>query len=153
MLQSGGNAMANEWRPLPLWFRVVAILLLLWGFAGCYACFQQFRLGADAMGPATDYDRRLYAALPIWYNAIYAVGVGTGLLGALALLTRSVFARPLYATSLIAVVIQFGWLFATTDIIAVRGAAQVVPFPVFILFVGIVALWLSDVARWRGWIG
>ena len=145
--------MVTGLRPVPLWFRIVAVILLLWGFAGCYACLQQFRLGADAMGAASDYDRALYGSLPVWYNAIYAVAVGTGLLGALALLTRSVLAVPLYAISLVAVVIQFGWLFAMTDIIAVRGAAPVVPFPLFIVALGIFSLWLSRHARRRGWIG
>ena len=145
--------MTTQQRQVPLWFRITAVILLLWGIAGCYACFQQFRFGADAMGPATDYDRALYASLPVWYNAIYAVAVGTGLLGALALLMRSVLAVPLYAISLIAVVIQFGWLFATTDIVAVRGAGAVLPFPILIAAIGAFALWLSRYARRRGWIG
>ncbi|WP_445193082.1 hypothetical protein ACT009_04010 [Sphingomonas sp. Tas61C01] len=145
--------MATTSRQTPLWFRIAAVVLLIWSVVGCYACLQQFRLGADAMGPASDYDRALYASLPVWYNAIYAVAVGTGLLGAVALLTRSVLAVPLYAISLVAVVVQFGWLFATTDIVAVRGAAQVVPFPILIVAIGAGALWLSRHARRRGWIG
>ena len=139
-------------RPVPLWFRAAAVLLLLWGLAGCFACYQQFRLGAEAMGPATDYDRAIYAALPVWYNSVYAVAVGTGMLGALALLARSVLARPLYAISLAAVLVQFGWLFATSDIVAVKGAAAVLPFPIFIAAVTIFALWLAGMARRRGWI-
>ena len=145
--------MADGLRVVPLWFRVVAVLLLLWAMIGCFACFQQFRLGPEAMGPATDYDRKIYAALPIWYNAIYAVAVGTGALGALALLSRSTLARPLYAISLIAVVIQFGWLFATTDIVAVKGVGTVVPLPLIIVAVTAFALWLAGLAHRRGWIG
>ena len=38
-------------------------------------------------------------------------------------------------------------------IIAVRGAAQVVPFPVFIAAVALFGVWLSGHARRRGWIG
>ena len=62
----------------PLWFRMTTGVLVLWGLVGCFMCLQQFRLGADAMGPASDYDRALYSSLPVWYNAIYAVAVGTG---------------------------------------------------------------------------
>lgn len=139
-------------RRAPAWFRVVGIILVLWGAVGCYACVQQFRLGAAAMGPATDYDRALYASLPGWYDLCYAVAVGAGLLGAIALLARSAVARLAFAVSLIAVVVQFGWLFATTDIVAVKGAALVLPFPAFIAAVAVFEVWLAGHARRRDWI-
>lgn len=136
----------------PLWFRIVAIVLLLWGAMGCFACVQQFRLGPDAMGPADDYQRALYYGLPVWYNAVYAVAVGTGMLGALALIVRSVLARPLFAMSMVAVIVQFGWLFATTDIIAHQGIGTI-GFPLFIAAVAAASLWLAGYARRQGWIG
>ncbi|WP_294352093.1 hypothetical protein [uncultured Sphingomonas sp.] len=135
----------------PAWFRAVAVVLLLWGLAGCFACIQQFRLGADAMGPASDYDRALYASLPIWYNAIYAVAVGCGLFAAVALLARSALAVPLAWLSFTGVLIQFGWLLATSDIIRVKGA-EVVAFPLFIVAIAAFAIWLARHARAHGWI-
>ncbi|NJR77377.1 hypothetical protein [Sphingomonas corticis] len=135
----------------PGWFMIVVVLLLLWGAAGVFACIQQFRLGAEAMGPASDYDRALYARLPVWYNAIYAVAVGTGFLAALALLFRSVLAVPLAAISIVAILVQFGWLFAATDIIAAKGVF-VTYFPAVILAIGVFALWLARRARARRWI-
>lgn len=136
---------------MPVWFRVAGVLLLLWGAAGVFACVQQFRLGAEAMGSATDYDRALYGSLPVWYNAVYAVATGCGLLGAMALIARSVLAIPLYAISLAAVVIQFGWLFATTDMLAVKGAWTAI-FPAVIIGIALAALLLSRHARARRWI-
>ena len=79
--------------------------------------------------------------------------MGSGLAAALALVLRSALARPLFLVSLVAVIVQFGWLFVATDIIAVRGATQVVPFPVFIAAVALFGVWLSGHARRRGWIG
>lgn len=145
--------MASVRRGAPLWFRMVAILLLLWAFGGCYACFQQFRIGAESWGGHSDYDRALYAALPVWYNAVFAVAVGTSFLGALALIARSVLSVPLFVLSLIAALIQFGWLFATTDIVAHKGAGVVLPFPILILGVTLFGWWLARHARARGWIG
>jgi hypothetical protein len=136
----------------PGWFVAVVVLLLLWGAMGVFACVQQFRLGADAMGPASDYDRALYAQLPVWYNAVYAVAVGTGFLAALALLARSTLAIPLAAISLVAVIVQFGWLFATTDIIATKGV-WVTYFPLLIAAIALFSLWLARLARTRRWIG
>jgi hypothetical protein len=135
----------------PACFRVVSVALLLWALAGCYACVQQFRLGADAMGSASDDDRALYASLPIWYNAVYAVAVGCGLLGAVALLARSVLSIPLTFLSLLCVVIQFGWLFAATDIVAIKGGSTAL-FPLVITGVALLSVLLARHARARGWI-
>ena len=135
----------------PAWFWVVAVLLLLWELMGVYACIQQFRLGADAMGPSTDYDRKLFAAMPAWYNWVYALAVGTGALGAAAMLARKALAKPLYIVSTIAVIVQFGWLFVSTDIIAAKGV-WVTYFPAFILVLSLFAVWLSDMGIKRGWL-
>ena len=135
----------------PAWFWAIAIILLLWSLMGVFACIQQFRLGAEAMGPATDYDRALYASMPAWYNWVYAVAVGAGAAGAVALLLRRALARPLFVVSLIFVVIQFGYLFATTDIITAKGVWTTY-FPLFIAAVGIFEIWFAGLAIRRGWL-
>ena len=140
-------------RRAPTWFTIVAVLLVLWGLSGVFTCIQQWRLGAEAMGRATDYDRALYATLPGWYNPVYAVATGAGLIGTAALLARSRRAEALFGVSLAAVLIMFGWLFATTDIIAVKGAATVLPVPILIAAVAAFEIWFARHARRRGWIG
>lgn len=137
----------------PVWFWVVAVVLLLWGAMGCYACYAQFTMGADSWGdPANiDYDRALYASLPAWYNYVYAAAVGFGLLGTVALLARKAVARPLYIVSLIAVIVQFGYALLATDMVAHKGAAATVPFPVFIAAVAVFEIWLAGYATRRGW--
>ncbi|WP_051272996.1 hypothetical protein [Sphingomonas phyllosphaerae] len=135
----------------PWWFYAAAAVLVLWGIMGVAACISQLRDGADAMGAASDYDRALFAQLPLWYRADYAIATGTMLLGALALLVRTRFAVALLTVSLVAVMIQFGWMFAMTDIIAVKGP-YVLYFPLLILAIGALALHLAHVARRRGWI-
>ena len=139
-------------QPPPMWFRVIAIVLVLWGLMGCYACYQQFRLGAEAMGPATDYDRALYASLPIWYNSVYAVSVVCGFAGAVALVLRSTLAIPLFVISLVTVIVMFGWIFLATDLIAHKGMLVATGFPIFITAVAILQIWLARRARTRGWI-
>lgn len=135
----------------PLWFRMTTGVLVVWGLIGCFMCLQQIRLGADAMRHATAYDRALYAALPSWYDPLFAVAVATGLIGAVLLFMRRANARPFLVASLIATIVQFGWLFATTDIVAHKGAAETLGFPVVIVAVAAFALWLVGNARVKGW--
>lgn len=136
----------------PWWFRIAVALLLLWGVMGVYACVQQLSRGAEAMGAgASEYDRQLFDSLPLWYRLDYAVATGSMLLGAAALLIGSRRAVAFLTVSLVAVMIQFGWMFAMTDIIAVKGP-YVLYFPLLILAIGAVALHLAHLARRRGWI-
>lgn len=144
--------MATGVKP-PAWFWIVVVLLIAWEAMGVYACVEQFRLGADAMGPATDYDRALYASMPVWYNYVYAVATFGGLLAALALALRERRAVILYWISLIAVVVMFGYLFATTDLIAHKGAGVVLPFPAVIFALAVFAVWFAGFAAKKGWIG
>jgi hypothetical protein len=135
----------------PLWFWVVGILLLLWEAMGVFSTYQHVTVGPEAMGPATDYDRRLYASLPTWYNAVYAVATVGGLVAAIALLVRSRLAVIFAAVSLVAVVVMFGWMFLATDIVAAKGVWTTY-FPTVIFAVALFALWFARTAQARGWI-
>lgn len=134
----------------PLWYHLLVVALLLWAFWSGYACIVQLRAGAAlASDPA---DRALLAALPGWYWLDYAVASLGLLLGAAALLLRRRVAVAALTVSLVAALIQFGWLFATTDLLARRGAG-VLFAPLLILLVGASALQLAHLAARRGWIG
>ena len=136
----------------PFWFRVVAVLLLLWGVAGCVSVWSHIAYGAEGMGAATDYDRAFYRALPAWFTFVYVAAVGAGLLAAIALLARSRLAVPLSVVSLVAVIVQFGYVLVLTDLVAVKGAAATVPFPLLIVAVASFQLWIARRASARRWI-
>ena len=137
----------------PVWFWIVAILLVLWEAMGCYACISQIKLGAAAMGPVDAWSLRYYAALPVWYNWVYAVATFGGLLGGLALLLRDKRTSILFWISFAAVIVMFSYAFAATDLIAHKGLARVLPFPIFIAAVGAFSIWFTRFADGRGWIG
>lgn len=65
---------------------------------------------------------------------------------------RSRFAVLLYVLSLVSVVVQFGYVFAGTDLLAHKGAAATVPLPLFIALMGVVQIilhaWRPGAAGW-----
>jgi len=136
----------------PGWFIILVAVLILWGLAGCAAFYAHVAYGPAIDPKATDWDRAYFAALPGWFVWDYAVAVGAGLLGSLAMLARKVVAQWLYALSLAAVLVQFGYVFLATDLIAHKGAAMTLPFPLFIVAMAAFQLWLAASARRRGWI-
>lgn len=121
----------------PKWFRIAAIVLILWGLIGCVSLYMHFAVGP---GPdASAYDRQLYHGLPGWMSFVYVGAVAFGLAGSIALLLRRRSAVPLSIVSLILVLIQFGWMFLATDIIAVKGV-WVTYFPMLVWAVQAVQL-------------
>jgi hypothetical protein len=133
----------------PFWFWGVTVLLLLWEVMGCFACVMQIALGAAAMGPVDDWSLRYYAALPFWYNWVYAVATGGGLLGGVALILRDKRAIYLFWLSFVAIIVMFGYTFAATDLITHKGLDRVLPFPIFIAAVGAFSIWFAGTAMRR----
>ncbi len=136
----------------PVWFWIAVGLLLLWEAAGVFAFYAHVSINAAALEAMPAYDRQLYLGLPAWYNWVFAFAVWPALLGSIAMVMRSRFARPLFVVSLIAVIVQFGWLFGGTDLIAAKGAVETVPFPFVIFVLAVVQVWLAGVAIKRGWL-
>lgn len=136
----------------PLWFWIAVGLLLLWEAAGVFAFYAHVSIDAAALAAMPSYDRQLYLSLPSWYNWVFALAVWPALLGSVAMVLRSRFARPLFIVSLVAVIVQFGWLFGGTDLIAVKGAIETVPFPFVIFLLAVVQVWLAGIAIKRGWL-
>lgn len=137
----------------PLMFWIIDGLLLLWALAGLGAFYAHVTLDPSTQPDMTDYDRAYFAALPSWFSAVFALAVVPAVAGAIALLLRSRWARPLFAASLVGVILQFGYVFGATDLIAHKGVAATVPFPLVIFVIAVVQLWVSGLFIRRGWIG
>jgi drug/metabolite transporter (DMT)-like permease len=102
-------------------------------------------------GEMSDAERSLMESSPMWVTGLFAIAVFAGALGALGLLLRRRWARPLLILSLVAVVLQFGgWLLAT-DAIRMIGPS-VFAMPAVIVAVAILLAWLATIAVRRGWL-
>ncbi len=131
----------------PTWFTVGVVLLILWGLSACVSLYMHFGVGPAA--DASDYDKQLYADMPSWVNITYVVSVLSSLFSSIALLMRRKVAVPLSVLSLIGVIVQFGWIFTMTDIIAVKGVWTTY-FPAFVLLVQLIQLWFANKANGSG---
>jgi hypothetical protein len=137
---------------VPVWFWVVAVLSLLWEAIGCFMYVQQMSMSADQFAGLPQAQQDVWTQTPGWAVAAYAVAVWSGLAGAIGLLLRKAWSRAFFVLSLLGIVVQFGTVFLTTDIVAAMGPAQAMGFPVFIFVVGVGLVWFSGFAAKRGWI-
>jgi hypothetical protein len=136
---------------VPIWYWIVSAILLIWNLIGCGACFSQ--LGANsAKITALPVDQRdAWIAMPATARIAYVVAVTAGLLGAVALLLRSVAAGPLFIASLIGVIVQFGWFFITYKGLSKLGVSSAA-FPVFLALVSIGQIAFACSAKTQGWL-
>lgn len=136
----------------PLWFWIVGIVLVLWGVMGIVAFYQDVAATPEQLARLTAYDRALLASRPSWFIWVYGAAVWSGLIGTIALLAKSGLCRPLFMLSLVLIVVMFGYIFAKTDLIAVKGFTTAAGFPILIAAIAMFQIWIAGLARRRGWI-
>jgi hypothetical protein len=144
--------MENAMSKRPVWFVAVAIILLLWAVAGVASFGAHVLVGEKMAAAQGAWDLAYYRALPAWFAWDYALATLAALAGAIALLMRSRQAVVLYVLSLIGVVIQFGYVFVGTGLLAHKGAAATVLFPMFIALMACVQVVQARFAAKRGWV-
>lgn len=136
----------------PTWFWVVAILALLWACAGCASYLMQVSMTEADIAALPAAEAQTWREMPSWLSGVFALAVWIGLTGAIALVLRRRIARSLYIVSLIAVFVQFGWIFANTGILDRMSFGQAAGFPIVIAVAGAALVWFSGYAIQRGWL-
>ncbi|NML09183.1 sugar transporter [Sphingobium sp. AR-3-1] len=116
---------------------IIGVILLLWGLIGIAAFTLQYSMDLDALARTDPAGARAFALMPAWVWIVYAIAVATGTLGAIALLLRKAIAAFLFLISLVCVIVQFGFTFLGTDLLADKGWAVAIPFPAFVIAVAV----------------
>jgi hypothetical protein len=132
----------------PKWFRPLAVGLLLWNLLGAYACVQQFRVSAGIASLTDPYQQNLYSSPPPFYNWLFVGAELTGIAGAISLVGMKSNARPFFIVSLAFIVLQFGYLFATTNLVSHTGFSATV-FPMLVFSIGLLQIWAANAVRRR----
>ena len=136
----------------PKSFWIVSGLALLWMLFGVFAWVMDLMTDESTVAQLSEGQRQLYAARPQWLFVVYGVAIFSGLAGAIALLLRSSWATTLFALSLVAIIVQFGYTFFAMHAVEVLGPAAAIPFPLVIFLIGVALLWFAHRSRKSGWI-
>ena len=115
---------------------IIGLLLLGWNLMGVAAFIMQYTADLAALAKSDPYTARVFANMPVWAWAAYAIAVGAGTLGAALLLLKKSAAVPLFLISAIAVLVQFSYSFLGTDLLTVKGPSSAI-FPALILAIAI----------------
>ncbi|MES2288267.1 MAG: hypothetical protein V4530_00910 [Pseudomonadota bacterium] len=136
----------------PTWFWIVAVLAILWECMGCMSYLQEVTMTPAQLAAMPVEQRDIWLMMPSWLFGVFAIAVWIGLAGAIALLLRKRLARSLFIVSLVAIVVQFGWVFTQTPILQKMSFGEAAGLPIAIFVIGAVLVWFAGFATKRGWL-
>ncbi len=122
----------------PGWLRIVGVVALLWNLIG--VCFYLGQVGV--LGPPF-VQEGAPTSMPVWVTAGYAIGVFGGAIGSLGIALLKAWARPVLWLSLVGLIVDWGWVFASF------GSATL-PLGLTVLVIAALLVWLAQKAVARG---
>jgi len=136
---------------IPVWFRIVAVIALLWNLMGCAAFAAEMLIPEEMMKAMTPEAQEWAKGIPGWIYVVYFLAVSSGTLACIGLLVRKSWATPLFAVSLVSVVIQMGYTMFIAKGSDVLGTADKI-MSLVVIVLAAVLLWLSMHARKQSWM-
>jgi hypothetical protein len=141
----------NSTNKPPVWFWIVSVVALIWNGMGVMAYLGQAYMSDDALAALPEAEQALYANVPAWATAAFAIAVWGGLLGCLALLLRKKWAKPVLLLSLIGIVVQMIYNLFLSEAMDVYGPGGAI-MPIMVIVIGIFLVWFSKKSASEGWI-
>ena len=125
---------------VPSWFRPLAGIGLVWNLIGVAFYLGQVGMLGGPFAPAPGQP-----VMPAWVTSAYAIGVWGSVVALVGLLMCARWSRPVLWVALLALVVDFGWVF-------VASGEGVQPIGVAVLTIALGIALLGDTAARRGWL-
>ena len=134
-------------------FYVLGGFFLVWNLLGLYMYYGQSIADAKSLADAgyTAEQGAFVMAEPSWAHAAYAIAVNAGVLAAIFLLLRKLWAVPFFVLSLVGALLQ------DLDAYVLRGAldyfdAVWLSIPITVLVICAIEIWYAMRAKAKGWL-
>lgn len=129
----------------PIWFWIISVIALIWNGMGVNQYLQQ---AYDTESYRTMYSAEqleIAANMPAWVTAAFAIAVFGGVLAAFGLLLRKSWSVKLWYLSLVAVIVQMGY-------VLINGYASSIVMTIMIIVFAFFFVWFSRMAEAKGWL-
>lgn len=133
----------------PVWFWIISIIALLWFLMGVNAYLQQAYRTEAFTSMLTTEQLDAINAMPAWTTGVFAIAVFAGVLGAIALLLRKKWSRPLFSLSLLGVLGQMVHYLLLSDSRDIFGPPI---FPAIAIVVLLFLIWYTKQITNKGWL-
>ncbi|GAA4808422.1 hypothetical protein [Litoribaculum gwangyangense] len=129
----------------PVWFWIISVIALIWNAMGVDQYLGQAYKTERWKSALTDEQLEIILNFPSWLTAAFAIAVFAGALGSLGLLLRKKWAYSLLVLSLIAVIVQMGYILS-------QGHADNMAMTISIIVFSLLLVWFSKKSLSKGWI-
>jgi len=131
-------------------FWIVGAFALVWNLLGLVIYYSHVTMTPAALEGFTDAQQAFFNSTPVWATSAYAVAVTAGVLASLFLLLRKAWAVPLFALSLVGIILQDLHAFVLGNGLEVWGTKGIfLPASAIVIVVAIALLMFSRNAKSR----
>ena len=132
-------------------FWIIGGAALVWNLIGLVFYIGQVTLTPEALAKMSEAQQEFFTATPAWATAAFAIAVNAGALASLFLLLRKSWAVPVFAISLLAIIVQ------DIDAFLLRGGFSVVGvngiiLPSMVFVIAVALLLYARAAKARHWL-
>ncbi|MCH1929217.1 hypothetical protein L9G16_03415 [Shewanella sp. A25] len=138
-------------QPAPLWFKLVALLSLVWNIMGVMAFVMQITMTPEAMAQLSPNQIKLYETAPVWLDILFGVAVLSGVIGCLLLVFKQSHSYRLFVLSFLAALLQMSYVFGIQQAAQLLGV-QALVMPSIVLVWGAFLIWLSRFGMAKGYL-
>ncbi|TYA58969.1 hypothetical protein [Formosa maritima] len=135
----------------PVWFWIVAVVALVWNLMGVMAYIGQAFMTEAELNALPEAEQALYANVPAWATAAFAIAVFGGAIACIALLLRKKIAKTLFLISLIGIIVQMIYNLFISEAMDVYGPGSMV-MPLMVIVIGVYLILFSNKSIAKNWI-
>jgi hypothetical protein len=130
------------------WFRIAAVLALLWNAFGLTMYLSAAGMFGDPMAGLDEAERVAAAAIPGWIMLAFALGTFAGFAGSIGLVLARRWAVSMLVLSAVALLVLEGWVVFVSGDLELHGLV----IPLSVSIVAILLVLMAAMARKRGWL-
>jgi len=132
-------------------FWIIGGAALVWNLIGLVFYIGHVTLTPEALAKMSEAQQELFTSTPVWATAAFAIAVNAGVLGSLFLLLRKSWAVPMFALSLLGIIVQDVDAYLLRDAFGILGINSII-IPSMVLAIAIALLLYSRATKAKHWL-
>ena len=143
--------MTNSTNKPNVGFWIIGVIALIWNLMGVMVYIAQAFMTNEMLAALPENEQALYADVPAWVTAAFAIAVFGGVLGCVLLLIRKKMASVVFMISFAAIIAQMIYNFFLSNTMEVYGPGGMV-MPIMVIIFGAFLIWYSKGTTRKGWL-